>query len=279
MNNVKIILFGSSRFIIPVIENLRKNFDLVMVITTEKNPGDSVPSFCQTNKIPFLSVTTLSDPKLKSSIINLKSPVAVLSYFGLFVPDSILNSFPKGIINIHPSLLPKYRGPTPVQTAILNGETTTGVTIIKLDSEIDHGKIFTQKTIEISEKDTTSTLHEKLFSLGGEQLIPIIKDYLNGSLKPQEQDHSNATFTKRLSRNDGYIDFNNPPSKEKLDRMIRAYHPWPGAWTKFKVKSSKLKVIKFLPDKKIQIEGKKPMSYKDFTNGYPEAKEKIERFF
>jgi methionyl-tRNA formyltransferase len=188
-----------------------------------------------------------------------------------------LNIFPKGIINIHPSLLPKYRGPTPVQTAILNGDNTTGLTIIKLDEQVDHGPILAQRKEPILENDTAESLYERLFKLSASSIVSTIELYLKGKIELRKQNHAKATFTKRLSREDGHIDLQNPPAKEIFDRMIRAYDPWPGVWTKWKMENGKWKIVKFLPEKKIQVEGKKLMSYKDFVNGYPEAKDLIKK--
>ncbi|MEK7518080.1 MAG: methionyl-tRNA formyltransferase [Patescibacteria group bacterium] len=292
MQKSKIVFFGSSKFVIPIIEVLRKNFDLSFIVTTEKEPTDSVPSYCAENKIPFLSVSNLSDPILNSKFLILNSQLGVLASFGAIIPKRILNAFPKGIINIHPSLLPKYRGPTPVQTSILNGDKTTGATIIKLDEEVDHGPIIVQKDAKILPNDTAESLHERLFRLGAGSIVQTIELYLKGEITPKEQNHSQATFTKRLTREDGFIDIQSPPSSQILDRMIRAYHPWPGVWTKLKMNPStslrlrgsdsrssgkKLKIIKLLPENKIQVEGKRPMIYKDFINGYPEGKDIFEK--
>ena len=281
---MNIIFFGSSKHVIPIIETLRKNFDLACVVTTEKLSTDPVLSYCNANKILYLSVSNLSDPILKSSILNLKSQIAVLASFGAIIPSEILDIFPKGIINIHPSLLPKYRGPTPVQTAILNGDRITGVTIIKLDEEVDHGPILTQKEEPILKNDTAESLYDRLFKISAGSIVQTIELFLKGKIKLRQQNQAKATFTKKLTREDGYFDLKNSPSPQILDRMIRAYYPWPGAWSKFKVqpfdfvqgKNSKFKVVKFLPEKKIQVEGKKPVSYKDFFNGYPEAKKVIQ---
>lgn len=274
---MKVVFFGASRFVIPVIELLRKKFDLALVITTEQEQTDSIPNYCKKYAIPYISVKTLSEENLKSYIINLKSDLGILAYFGLLVPNDILNIFPKDIVNIHPSLLPKYRGPTPVQTAILNGEKKTGVTIIKLDEQIDHGPILAQVEEPILANDTAETLHERLFKIGADLLRKNIDQYLNGSILLTSQDDKKATYTKHLTRADGFINLDPqspqyPKSPQQLDRMIRAYHPWPGVWTKWKMANDKWKILKFLPNKKIQIEGGKPMSYKDFINGYPNAK-------
>ncbi len=281
INVMKVVFFGSSKYVIPIIEVLTRDFDLALVVTTEQNQTDPIPSYCLSQKLPYLSVSTLADPNFKFKILNLKLSIAVLADFGLIIPTEILNAFPKGIINIHPSLLPKYRGPTPVQNAILSSDKETGVTIIKLDNEIDHGPILTQKETTISASDNAQTLYEKLFRIGADLLHRNLNKYIKGEIKLSEQDHSKATFTKMLTREDGFIDLSSlkiENSKLKIARMVRAYYPWPGVWTKLnlKTKDQKLKTIKFLPKNLIQVEGKKPMSYKDFLNGYPSVKEIIE---
>ena len=283
----KIIFFGSSKFVIPILEVLRKNFDLSLVLTTE-NPkvskGDLAPprrgypvvKYCVENKIPYLSIQQFNNSTIEQ-LKTIHSPVAVLADFGLIIPKEILNAFPKGIINIHPSLLPKYRGPTPVQTAILNGEKTTGVSIMKLDQEIDHGPILGQEKEEILPTDTSETLYKTLFEKGANLLLKVLPDYLNGNLNPTAQNHKEATFTKPLTRQDGYLDVSNEATAvAKIDTMIRAYYPWPGVWTRLRLGSggqAKLKIIKFLPGNRIQVEGKKPISYEDFKNGYPNLKQ------
>jgi len=289
MQKPKIVFFGSSKFVIPIIKVLRNNFELSLVITTEHDLNNPIVAYCKKHKLHYYVV--LEYRKQREEIVkriqSTKATLGVLASFGAILPSEILDLFPRGIINVHPSLLPKYRGPTPVQTAILNGEKTTGVTIIKLDSEIDHGPILAQEKEEILPLDTAENLYERLFRTGGEMLPNILTKYLEGSLKPLAQNHNIATFTKHLTRQDGYIEISkvihsaSSGQKSKFDRMIRAYHPWPGVYTKSKINSAlqnqKLKIIKFLPDKKIQVEGRKPMSYKDFINGYPEVKQLLEK--
>ncbi len=277
MRKTKVVFFGSSSYVLPIIDTLKKNFDLKLVVTTEKSPTDPVITFCKKTHIKYVSVSSVLDKNLQSLIINHKSVIGVLADFGLIVPHDVLNIFPKGIINIHPSLLPKYRGPTPVQEAILNGEKTTGITIIKLDNEIDHGPILTQQKETILENDTSKSLYERLFRLSSSLIVRTIKLYLKGEIIPREQDHTIATFTKPLTRADGYIDisYNKPISSKKLQRMIRALYPWPGVWFKWKMEDGIRKIIKLLPEGKIQVEGKKPISYKDFINGYPKEGKKL----
>ncbi len=249
---------------------------------------------------PAIKVSKIISPDMMSGTIIAKEKqpdVGVLASFGAIVPKEFLN-FPKnGILNIHPSLLPKYRGPSPVQTAILNGERQTGVTIIKMDEEIDHGPIVAQFAEEILDTDTSESLYFRLFSAGGEVLKTILPAYLEGRIQPREQNHARATYTKKLTREDGFI----PPEKlkvaitgtnaEAVYRQIRAYYPWPGTYTiiKFKIQSAnwrtkpkiqnkRLKILrahlendKLVLDQ-VQLEGKKPVSFKQFCEGYPEVK-------
>src|SRR3989338_646078 len=279
----KIVFFGSSRYVIPIIEVLKKNFDLSLVITTEQNPSNPIPHFCNKNKIKYISVTSLNNSIVNDQLSMVNCQLAILADFGLIIPKRVLKIFQKGIINIHPSLLPKYRGPTPVQNAILNGENMTGISIIKLDDKVEHGPILAQKEEKILEDDTADTLYARLFEIGADLIYQNIKHYIKGYLKPRQQIHSKATFTKLLQKNDGLINLDNPPSPIKIARMIRAYHPWPGVWTKLQIVAGSTrgvdvqKIIKFLPEQKIQVEGKNPVSYKDFTNGYSKGKDILEK--
>jgi methionyl-tRNA formyltransferase len=174
-----------------------------------------------------------------------------------------------GTVNIHPSLLPKYRGPSPIQAAILAGDEVTGVSFIKLDEEMDHGPIMSQFEEEILPTDTFESLAERLFSASSQKLPEVIKDF-NG--KGEAQDDTQATFTKILKKEDGEIDITNPPAVEELARMIRAFYPWPGVWFETDL-NGKGTIIRLLPNDKIQVQGKNPMSYKDFKNGYQEGEE------
>lgn len=266
MTNV--VFFGSSSYAVPVIETLNTNFTLNLAVTTENSINDAVPKYCIANKIPYVSLSTLSDKDFNLLLLKYETEVGIVADFRLFIPPFLLNAFPKGLLNIHPSLLPKYRGPTPVQTAILNGDKETGVTIFKLDEELDHGPIIVKKTEQIFSADTGQSLYQRLFKIGADLLDECLKDYILGKITPFPQNDEEATYTKQLTRIDGYVEMANG----KLERMIRAYYPWPGVWTRLTLgKEAKTKIIKFLPGEKIQVEGGKPMNYKDFLNGYPQG--------
>lgn len=278
-SKLPIIFFGSSQFVLPIIEFLNRDYDLKLVVTTEKNPEDAVPKYCSDNNITFISIQSFKEPiwqEWKLEIENWKLEIAVLAYFGLIIPQNLIDLFPKGIINIHPSRLPQYRGTTPGQTPIVLGDVRTGVSIMLLDREVDHGPILAIEDEKILTADTSTTLYKRLFSKGVELLEAVLPAYLSGQLKATEQDHKKATYTKPLTRKSGYIDCTKPISPVLLDRLIRAYHPWPGVWTLAKINNQEVR-IKFLPNKILQVEGKKPVKYKDFINGYPEGKEILEK--
>lgn len=202
-----------------------------------------------------------------------EADLCIVAAYGKILTKDELDIPKYGCINVHPSLLPKYRGPSPIQQTILNGDKVTGITIIKMDEEVDHGPIIYQEEMELSNRDNFQTLRNKMFQRAADILPNIIKDFVNGGTIPHGQNDTKAVFCQKLTKDSGYFDINNPPSPEVLDRMIRAYHPWPGVWTYWEVQSAKGKVkrvVKFLPEGKIQMEGKKPISFKDFLNGYPD---------
>lgn len=228
-------------------------------------------------KIAFLGTPVFVQPIKKelekhfTLVDDLKNAdLGVVAAYGHILTKEELNSPKFGCINVHPSLLPKYRGPSPIQTALLNGDKISGITIIKMDEEIDHGDIIYTEEISLSDSDTFDLLSKKMFLKSAEILPKIIEDFVNNKITPTPQNHSLATFTNHLTKKDGYFDIENPPSSEMLDKMIRAYYPWPSVWTRFRQGySGQAKIVKFLPGK-LQMEGKKPISFKDFLNGYPD---------
>lgn len=233
MKDLKIAFLGTPNFIKPIKDTLAKHYTLV----------DSLN----------------------------EADLGVVAAYGRILTKEELNSPKYGFINIHPSLLPKYRGASPIQQAILNGDKETGITIIKMDEQVDHGPIIYQEAMDLSNDANFDTLSKKMFQRSAEVLPKIIEDFINGKIKPRLQDHAIATYCNRLTRQSGYFDIKNPPLTEVLDQMIRAYYPWPGVWTRWNNK-----IIKFLPASShndkflIQIEGKKVMELREFLNGYPD---------
>jgi len=200
--------------------------------------------------------------------------MGVLAAYGKILPKSVVNGFKFGILNIHPSLLPKYRGASPIQATIADGETQTGATIIRLDEEMDHGPIVAQFKEDVLPNDTNESLTTKLFERSADVLIQAIPAYISGKIKPKAQDEKEATFTKLLKKEDGFIDLKKA-SPIEAERFIRAMHPWPGVWTyiepahkRLKIKKAHLEEDKLILDE-VQLEGKDPVSFKQFKEGYP----------
>lgn len=158
------------------------------------------------------------------------SQLAVLAAYGHIIPQSVLDDFPLGIINIHPSLLPEYRGSTPIETAILEGKTKTGVSIMRLEAGMDTGPLYKQKTIHLTGRESKAELTETLQKLGAELLVEVLPGVAEGSIKPRQQPHPNrATYTRLLSKDNGVIDWQKPA--EIIEREIRAFSGWPKSQT------------------------------------------------
>jgi methionyl-tRNA formyltransferase len=206
----------------------------------------------------------------------------VVEDYGLILPEALLNIPKYTSLNIHHSLLPKYRGPAPAPATILAGDKISGVSVIKMSAKVDEGDIFAQKEYVLKENETTDSLLNELNLLGGELAVSVINNILQGNAKAVAQDEIKATLTKYMQKSDGYIDISSLKIRNyklEIDRKIRAYFPWPGVWTQLRLSSAgQGKIIKFLPEKKLQVEGGKPMSYKDFINGYPQTDKKLIEF-
>lgn len=267
INKIKVIFFGSDIFVIPILQALEDNFEVSAVVSASDSP---VANYF---KGPMFTSGNL-DENFKSQILNFKFDLFVVASYGKIIPEFILKLPKYGALNVHPSLLPKYRGPSPVQTTILNGDKVSGVTIIKMDEKMDHGPVIAAGEISLSGKEDFNTLITKLFQIGADILVKMIPNFVEGKIKLRLQDHRFASYCNRVTKQDGYFDISNPPPPTQLDRMVRAYYPWPGVWTKWRVKAQesrvKEKIVKFLPGGLIQMEGKKAIPYKDFLNGYPD---------
>jgi len=225
---------------------------------------------------------TVYQPKDKTELLEiikkLQPDVAVVAAFGMLFPKEILDIPKYGFINIHPSLLPKYRGATPIQTAILNGDEETGVSLFLIDEEMDKGKIIANSKLQIANSDNYESLMRKLAELGADLLIKTLPDFVAGKITPLPQDESQATYTKKFKTEDAFVDLAalhlamqgepRPDGREKaieIDRKIRALNPEPGTWTLKDDKRMKILEAILTPDsklklKKIQFEGKKPQN-------------------
>ncbi len=283
---MNIVFFGTPDFVVPIVTSLGNNFHLKGIVTTpdttdgrKKILTPSPVKKAYLNRYPkgTVFIPERWDKELREKLASQKPDLFVVAAYGKIIPQDILDIPVHGSINIHPSLLPKYRGPSPIQSAILEGETTTGVSIIVMDKEVDHGPIIFQWKEEILPQDTFQSLHHKLFINTAERLPAIITEYVSGKIIPAAQNHDVATFCKKITREDGYIDLENPPQIQHLRTMIRAFYPWPSVWTKlpkdFGGQARQNAIVKLFPGKRVQLEGKGVVELKDFINGYPALKQ------
>lgn len=282
-----IVFFGNTKYSLIGAKIIHQALTLSQIVTIPDRPdkrGSLIPSplktFGQENNIPVMEVNKITT-EIIEELIRLKPDFLVVEDYGLILPQKLLEVPKVTCLNIHHSLLPKYRGPSPAPTAILNGDKITGVTVMKIAARVDAGDILAQEKYEIKPNDTTDSLLSILNEIGAKLAVKIMQDFDN--IKPISQKEDEVIFTQMLKKEDGFIDLNNPPEKEMLDRMIRAYFPWPTVWTLLRLSASegqtRQKRVIFLPGNILQVEGKNPMSVKDFLNGYPETKKIIENLF
>jgi methionyl-tRNA formyltransferase len=280
---MKIVFFGTPDYVLPVLATLHKKFvtgpgksPIVAVVTQSPKPTgrkqmltySPVDKWGYEHKLPiFHSAQEL----LKE---DLDFELGVLASYGEIIKKEVIDLFPNGILVIHPSLLPKYRGASPIPEAIKNGDVQTGVTIFKMDEKVDHGPIISQFKEDILAGDTSETLRARLFERSAEVLAELIEPYLQEKITPKIQDESQATFTKTVTKQDGYIDLK-ATDPLTTERFIKAMQPWPGAWTlidnkRLKLLSSHLENGKLVLDE-VQLEGKNPVTWKQFKEAYPSA--------
>jgi methionyl-tRNA formyltransferase len=300
----KIVFFGSTNLGLPILEALMKDHQIVGVVTTpdakagrkqelQETPISSLAKDLNLNL--YKPESLKNNPDFLELIKNLNADLFVLVAYGKILPNEYLNLPQYKILNLHPSVLPKYRGPSPIRTALLNGDEQTGVTFIILDEQVDHGPIVAQKIVDIDLFDNDFTLTDKLSRTAASIVNQVIADYVSGAITPLPQDDSAASFTKQISKADGKIDWSLPSNS--IYNQFRAYYPWPGIWTTWNGK--KIKILDCVPTengtattenygngqvlqggvvvcgndtylkiKTLQLEGKNETDIDSFLNGY-----------
>lgn len=246
---LKIVFMGTPSYATPVLDAvIALGHEVVGVFTQPDRPsGRGKRTVAPDVKLHAkgCGIKVYQPESLKQDVLaydqvtNLRPDLIIVAAYGLILPHSVLTAPSIGCLNLHPSLLPRYRGPSPVSTAILNGEKVTGVTIIEMDEYMDTGPIVAQREIHIGTGENAENLTARLFTIGAELLAAILTDWVTGEIQTKAQDHTQMTLTKRISKEHGRIDWGQ--SAEFISRQIRAYHPWPGTFTMWKGRH--LKVI------------------------------------
>jgi methionyl-tRNA formyltransferase len=235
---MRIVFLGTPAFAaLPLRALAEAGHDVVGVVTQPDRPvGRSrtpqpppVKQAAEALGLPVLQPTTLRDEAVVEQIRQLRPDVGVVAAYGEILRSNVLDIPPLGYLNVHPSLLPLYRGPTPVAAAILSGDDVTGVSIIKLVRAMDAGPIVAQASVPLARDARAGSLTDELFAIGSQVLVNVLPLYVDGTLQPQAQDDGQATYCKLLSKDDGCVDWTQPAVV--IERAVRAYDPWPGAWT------------------------------------------------
>ncbi len=245
-----VVFFGTSDFAVPSLKALLADarFDVKAVVTQPDQPtgrhqvmtAPPVKAIAQERDLLVFQFEKIKDPSALSKLADFNADFFVVASYGQIIPQSVLDLPKIGPINVHGSLLPKWRGASCVQAAIAAGDEKSGITSMLMDALMDHGPIIAQATTPILADDTGESLHDRLALLGAQKLPDVLDQFAQGKLKAVEQDHAMATTCKLLKRDDGKIDWTK--SAQEIERLIRAYNPWPSAWTTLKQK--RIKILK-----------------------------------
>jgi methionyl-tRNA formyltransferase len=314
---LRIIYMGTPYFAVPALEALTQKtapgallpegYEITTVITRPDKPSgrgrdvtfSPVKQTALDHGLPVWQPGSFKKAENSTTLAAYRADLYIVAAFGQILPQSVLNQPRYGALNIHASLLPKYRGADPIAESILQGDNETGVSIMLLDAGIDTGPVLHRRSIPITNDDTTGTLTPKLAQLGAEALLEILPAWITGQIRPEPQDEERASHTRMLTKEDGALSWNRPASI--LARQIRAYQPWPGSYTHWRGKLLKILAAHALtvePDEKVvpgtvttreeaghttlavvtgnglllvkqlQLEGKRAMSAEEFLRGH-----------
>jgi len=239
MTALRIIFMGTPELAAISLAGLLREpvFQIVAVVTQPDRPKgrelrlqpSPVKLLAVEHNIPVLQPEKARDPNFISQLATMQPELIAVAAYGQILPKQILELPRLGCVNVHTSLLPKYRGAAPIQAALLNGDAETGVTIMKMDVGLDTGDILTQRTTPIAATDNAATLHDRLATLGAELLVSTLRDYAAGTIQPRPQPHEFATQVPKIRKEEGRIDWTQPATA--IWNRVRAFTPWPGAFT------------------------------------------------
>ena len=295
----RIVFMGTPDFAVPTLEVLIDYHEVIGVVTQPDRPAgrnqqlrqSPIKEVAVSAGIPVFQPQKLRRDEAIEELRQWEADVFVVAAFGQILPQSVLDMPKQGSINVHASLLPRWRGAAPIHASIRAGDDETGITIMLMDAGLDTGPMLTQRAISIEADDTGQSMHDKLAQLGADLLIETLPKYLAGEIQPQTQDDDLATYAPQIQKSEGEIDWSQPA--EAIERLVRAFTPWPGTYTSWNGKQLKIhsgtdaegsaeigKVIEkhgqiaigtgdglYYPDV-IQLEGKKRTSVDDFVRGY-----------
>ncbi len=300
----RIVFFGTPSFAIPTLESLLGGPDKVVGVVTqpdrEKGRGrkvvfSPVKELALRHGLNPLQPEKAKEEAFQNTLRDLEPDLIVVVAYGQILSKSVLKTPKQGAVNVHASLLPKYRGAAPIAWAILNGEKVTGVTTMVMDEGLDTGDILLQAEVPVGAADTCQMLHDRLASLGARMLIETLEKMKEGNIRPIPQDDSKATYAPPLKKEDGQIDWKKGAAE--IDRQVRASNPWPGAFTRWgdrllriykgavkeRTPTGKAGTVAWVGSdfvevetgkdayliNEVQLEGRRRMSIREFLSGHP----------
>ncbi|HCC05985.1 TPA: methionyl-tRNA formyltransferase [Candidatus Nomurabacteria bacterium] len=286
---INFVFFGTGPLAESVLASLVRNGYTPDIVVTKPDAmqgrhmqltAPHIKTWCEMKGIKVLQPVKL-DSEFSHQLVTSNYQLFIVASYGKIIPDEVLNIPASGVLNVHPSLLPLYRGPSPIESALLDGVTTTGISIMKLDSGMDHGPILLQNAFTINPASTAQTLEVECGQLGGELLVQVLPHYLDLTLIPKEQDHDKATVCKKITKDLGEITLTT--RADEVQRKFRALTPWPGLYffITHKEKQVRIKVtaVDLLLEGtdtlvasdvilKVVPEGKHEITWGDFVHGY-----------
>ena len=233
---MRVVFMGTPEFAVPSLRALAEHTTVAGVVTQPDRPAgrgqklleSPVKALALRHNLPVIQPHRLREPQALEQLRAWRPDLIVVAAFGQILKPAVLDLPPHGCLNVHASLLPRWRGAAPIAAAIAAGDVETGVTIMKMDAGLDTGPMLARRTEAIRPDDTTATLSARLAEVGAALLIQTLPDYLNGALAPQAQDDALATYAPQLKKEDGHLDFTR--AAVELERRVRAFNPWPGAF-------------------------------------------------
>lgn len=296
----KVVFMGTPEFAVQTLKALIAHHEVIGVVTQPDRPAgrnrqmqmSPIKQVALQHHIPVLQPEKIRRAEAIAELRQWKADVYVVAAFGQILPQTVLDTPPFGSINVHASLLPRWRGAAPIQAAIRAGDAETGITIMKMDAGLDTGPMLSQRAIPLAPDETGASLHDKLALLGAELLIETLPGYLAGSIQPQPQPETGVTYAPQIEKEAGLIDWGQDAAS--IERLIRAFTPWPGTYTTWN--GEQLKILAgaviagsaapgqvtqtrdgiavgtgkdLLRLTRVQLAGRKALSIEEFVRGQP----------
>jgi len=258
------VFMGTPALAVPALEGVARNHRVVAVLTQPDRPSgrgrqvraSAVKLWAREHDIDVLQPPTLRDSDLVRQLQGLEPEAIVVVAYGLLLPSAVLQLPSLGCVNVHASLLPRHRGASPIQAAILAGDSVTGVTTMLMDPGLDTGPVLLQRSVPLRDDDTSASLGTRLAAAGAELVVQTLPALAAGQLQPRPQEESLATLTRRVTKADGRLDWCRPGIE--IDRRVRAMQPWPGAWTEWGQERLRIFGVRVLASDPDRVRGASP---------------------